>query len=143
MSSEKLYSEIFEEFEKATTKQERINVLRREGDERFRFFLQLVFNPAIEFDIIMPHIYRPAKEPAGLNFAYLDTEMPRMYRFIKNHPLRPPEFTAEKTTQLILVMLESLHRDEAAILIKVFQKDFKVKQLTANLVKEAFPDLVI
>ncbi len=143
MSSEKLYSEIFEEFEKATTKQERINVLRREGDERFRFFLQLVFNPAIEFDIIMPHIYRPAKEPAGLNFAYLDTEMPRMYRFIKNHPMRPPEFTAEKTTQLILVMLESLHRDEAAILIKVFQKDFKVKQLTANLVKEAFPDLVI
>jgi hypothetical protein len=143
MSSEKLYSEIFEEFEKAATKQDRINILRREGDERFRFFLQLVFNPAIEFDIVMPHIYRPAKEPAGLNFAYLDTEMPRMYRFIKNHPMRPPEFTAEKTTQMILVMLESLHRDEAAILIKVFQKEFKVKQLTANLVKEAFPDLVI
>jgi hypothetical protein len=54
MSSEKLYSEIFEEFEKATTKQERINILRREGDERFRFFLQLVFNPAIEFDIALP-----------------------------------------------------------------------------------------
>jgi hypothetical protein len=143
MSSEKLYSEIFEEFEKATTKQERINILRREGDERFRFFLQLVFNPAIEFDIVMPHIYRPAKEPAGLNFAYLDTEMPRMYRFIKSHPMRPPEFTADKTTQMILVMLESLHKDEAAMLIKVFQKDFKVKQLTANLVKEAFPDLVI
>ena len=44
---------------------------------------------------------------------------------------------------MILVMLESLHKDEAAMLIKVFQKDFKVKQLTANLVKEAFPDLVI
>lgn len=143
MSSEKLYSEIFEEFEKATTKQERINILRREGDERFRFFLQLVFNPAIEFDVVMPHIYRPAKEPAGLNYAYLDTEMPRMYRFIKNHPMRPKEFTAEKTTQMILVMIESLHKDEAAILIKVLQKDFKVKQLTHNLVKEAFPDLVI
>ena len=86
MSSEKLYSEIFEEFEKATTKQERINILRREGDERFKFFLQLVFNPAIEFDIVLPHIYRPAKEPAGLNFAYLDTEMPRMYRFIRIIP---------------------------------------------------------
>jgi len=143
MSSEKLYSEIFEEFEKATTKQERINILRREGDERFRFFLQLIFNPAIEFDVVMPHIYRPAKEPAGLNFAYLDTEMPRMYRFIKNHPLRPSEFTSDKTTQMILVMLESLHKDEAAILIKVLQKEFKVKQLTHNLVKEAFPDLVI
>ena len=143
MSSEKLYSEIFQEFENATTKQERINILRREGDERFRFFLQLVFNPAIEFDIHLPHMYRPAKEPAGLNYTYLDSEMPKMYRFIKNHPMRPPEFTAEKTTQLILVMIESLHRDEAAIILKVFQKDFKVKHLTPNLVKEAFPDLII
>jgi hypothetical protein len=143
MSSEKLYSEIFEEFEKATTKQERINILRREGDERFQFFLQLVFNPAIEFDVVLPHIYRPAKEPAGLNYSYLDIEMTRMYRFIKNHPKRPPEFTAEKTTQLILVMIESLHKDEAAIILKVFQKDFKVKHLTHALVKEAFPYLVI
>jgi len=143
MSSEKLYSEIFEEFEKATTKQERINILRREGDERFRFFLQLAFNPAIEFDIHLPHMYRPAKEPAGLNYAYLDTEMPKMYRFIKGHPMRPQNFTAEKTTQLILVMLESLHRDESALILKIFKKEFKVKNLTANLVREAFPDLVI
>ena len=143
MSSEKLYSEIFEEFEKAPTKQDRINILRREGDERFRFLLQLAFNPAIEFDIVLPHMYRPAKEPAGLNYAYLDTEMPRMYRFIKNHPMRPPEFTADKTTQMILVMLESLHRDESALILKIFKKEFKVKNLTHNLVKEAFPDLVI
>ena len=143
MSSEKLYSEIFEEFEKAPTKQDRINILRREGDERFRFFLQLAFNPAIEFDIVLPHMYRPAKEPAGLNYAYLDTEMPRMYRFIKNHPMRPSEFTADKTTQMILVMLESLHRDESALILKIFKKEFKVKNLTHNLVKEAFPDLVI
>jgi hypothetical protein len=143
MSSEKLYSEIFEEFEKATTKQERINILRREGDERFRFFLQLAFNPAIEFDIVLPHMYRPAKEPAGLNYAYLDTEMPKMYRFIKGHPMRPQNFTADKTTQLILVMLESLHRDESALILKIFKKEFKVKNLTANLVREAFPDLII
>jgi hypothetical protein len=40
-------------------------------------------------------------------------------------------------------MLESLHKDESAMILKVFQKDFKVKQLTANLVKEAFPNLII
>jgi hypothetical protein len=143
MSSEKLYSEIFDEFENAPTKQDRINILRREGDERFRFFLQLVFNPAIEFDIALPDRYRPAKEPAGLNFAYLDTQMPKMYRFIKNHPMRPEGFTTEKTTQQLLVMVESLHRDEAAIILEVLQKKFKVKHLTHSLVKEAFPDLVI
>jgi hypothetical protein len=40
-------------------------------------------------------------------------------------------------------MVESLHKDEAAIILDVLQKRFKVKHLTANLVKEAFPDLVI
>ena len=138
-----LYSEILTEFDNAKTKQERVAILRREGDDRFKFFLQLIFNPAIEFDIVLPHIYRPAKEPAGLNFAYLDTEMPKMYRFIKGHPMRPENFTAEKTTQLILVMLESLHRDESALILKIFKKEFKVKNLTHNLVKEAFPDLII
>ena len=57
--------------------------------------------------------------------------------------MRPEGFTAEKTTQQILVMVESLHRDEAAIILDVLQKRFKVKHLTANLVKEAFPDLAI
>ena len=141
MSSEKLYSEIFDEFEKLTTKQERIELLRREGDERFRFFLQLVFNPAIEYDIALPDRYRPAKEPAGLNFAYLDTQMPKMYRFIKNHPMRPEGFTTEKTTQQILVMVESLHRDEAAIILEVLQKKFKVKNLTIKLIQESFPEM--
>jgi hypothetical protein len=40
-------------------------------------------------------------------------------------------------------MVESLHKDEAAIILDVLQKRFKVKQLTANLVREAFPDLAI
>ncbi len=143
MSSEKLYSEIFEEFENAATRKDRIDILRREGDERFRFFLQLIFNPGIEFDIVLPHMYRPAKEPAGLNYTYLDTEMPKMYRFLKNHPMRPKEFTAEKTTQQILVMLESLHADEAALILQVFKKEVKKKHLTHLIVKEAFPDLII
>jgi hypothetical protein len=124
MSSEKLYSEILTEVENAKTKQEKIAILRREGDERFRFFLQLIFNPAIEFDIQLPHIYKPAKEPAGLNFTYLDNEMPKIYRFIKNHPMRPPTYTTEKTTQAISVLLESLHADEAALILQVFKKEF-------------------
>ena len=143
MSSEKLYSEILTEIENASTRKERVEILRREGDDRFKFFLQLIFNPAIEFDILLPHMYRPAKEPAGLNFTYLDIEMPKMYRFIKNHPMRPEGYTAEKTTQAISVLLESLHADEAALILQVFKKEFKKKHLNPLIVKEAFPDLII
>ncbi|MFZ9241557.1 MAG: hypothetical protein ACO22R_10485, partial [Chitinophagaceae bacterium] len=78
-----------------------------------------------------------------LNFTYLDNEMPKMYRFIKNHPMRPPGYTAEKTTQAISVMLESLHADEAALILQVFKKEFKKKHLNPLIVKEAFPDLAI
>jgi hypothetical protein len=141
MSSEILYSEILEQFTHATTKEDKINILRRNDDPRFRFFLELVFNPNVEWDIELPHMYRPAVEPAGLNYAYLDTEMPKMYRFIKDHPNRPEGFTAEKTRSQLQVILEALHKDEAAILAQLVQGKFKLKGLTAALVKEAFPGI--
>jgi hypothetical protein len=141
MSSEKLYSEILEEFTAVPTKAEKIDVLRRNDDPRFRFFLELALNPNVEWDIQLPYKYRPAVEPAGLNYAYLDTEMPKMYRFMKNHPNRPKEFTAEKTTPQLQVILEALHKDEAAILADLIRNKFKVKGLTAALVREAFPDI--
>jgi hypothetical protein len=141
MSAEKLYSEIFEEFDKATNKQERINVLRKYDHPRFRSFLQAAFHPGIIFDVEVPR-YRPAVEPAGMNFAYLDSEMLKMYRFVKNHPSRPAGLSAEKQKQLLLVVLESLHKDEAELLVKLIKKDLEVKFLTPNLVKETFPGLL-
>lgn len=143
MSAELLYSEIFEQFGATKTKEEKINLLRKNGDPRFKFFLQLMLNPTVEFDVVLPLKYRHAVEPAGLNFAYLDTEMNKMYRFIKNHHMRPEGFTAEKTTSQLQVILEALHKDEAAIFAQLIQKKFKVKGLTPALVKEAFPDLDI
>ena len=143
MSSEILYSEILEQFTNAPTREDKINVLRKNDDARFRFFLELALNPSVEWDVVIPHMYRPAVEPAGLNYAYLDTEMPKMYRFIKNHPNRPEGYTAEKTTPQLQVILEALHKDEAAILAQLIQGKFKLKGLTISLVKEAFPNITI
>jgi hypothetical protein len=141
MSSEKLYSEIFEEFDTCTTKAERINCLRKYDHPRFRIFLQAVFNPDIQFDVWVPP-YRPAVEPAGLNYTYLDQEMVKVYRFVKNHPSRPHGLDAERQKSLLVVILESLHKDEAALMVKMFNKDLEVKFLTVNLVKEAYPNLL-
>lgn len=140
MSAVKLYSEIFEDFNKSTTKADRIRVLRENDHPRFREFLQLAFNEKIEFDVQIPK-YRPALEPAGLNFAYLDTEVSKFYRFIKNHPKRPDELSPKKQTQLLLVVLESLHKDEADLLVRLIKRDLGIKHLTKNLVMEAFPGI--
>jgi hypothetical protein len=142
MSSDLLYSEIMEKFEKAQTKEERLQVLRKNGHDRFKQFLIMAFNPFIKFDVEIPN-YRPSVEPAGLNFTYLDTEMQKMYRFIVNHPSRAKELTGKKQTSLLLVVLESLHKDEAALLVKVIKKDLGIKFLTPKLIKEAFPDIDI
>jgi hypothetical protein len=142
MSSNLLYSEIFEKFEKATTREERVAVLRKNSDSRFKDFLTIVFNPNYTFDIEPPP-YRPSVEPAGLNFAYLDTEIPKLYRFIKNHPQKSPDLKEKKQKQLLGVILEALHKDEAALLVKMFNKDLNIKYLTPKIVKESFPDIDI
>ena len=142
MSSNLLYSEIFTEFEKATTREDRISVLRKNSDHRFKDFLTIVFNPNYVFDVQPPN-YRPAVEPAGLNFAYLDTEIPKLYRFIKDHPQRSADLREDKQKQLLVVILEALHKDEAALLVKMFNKDLNIKYLTPKIVKESFPDIDI
>ena len=140
MSSEMLYSEIFEAFVKAPDKAAKIDVLRRNYDDRFLNFLECAFNPGIIFDVEIPE-YRPAIEPAGLNFTYLDLEMGKMYRFVVGHPNRPTELTSEKQQKLLLVVLESLHKDEAALLVNLLKKDLGIPSLTKKLVSEAFPNL--
>ena len=140
MSADRLYSEIFDEFREAKTRPERIAVLRKYDHPRFREFLRLAFNPNVIFDVPIPK-YNPAIEPAGLNFAYLSSEMPKIYRFIKDHPQRSPNLTEKKLTSLFIVLLESLHKDEAELLIGLFKKDLGVKYLTKQIVMEAFPGI--
>jgi hypothetical protein len=141
MINDKLYFEIFEEFDLAKNKEERLMCLRKYDHSRFRSFLQATFLPGIIFDVEIPK-YRPAVEPAGLNYTHLATEMDKMYRFVKNHPARPAGLTPAKQKSLLTVVLESLHKDEADLLVKMMNKDLKIKFLTPNLVSEAFPGLL-
>ena len=142
MSAEKLYSEIFEDFDKCSTKAERLAVLQKNGQKNFLEFLVAAFNSNIVFDVDIPK-YRPAPEPAGLNYTYLSSEVTKLYRFVKDHPARSENLSAEKKNSLLVVILESLHKDEAELLVKLINKNLEVKFLTKNLVKEAFPEIDI
>lgn len=140
MSAEKLYSEIFADFESAPDRKSKIDVLRKNDHIQFRNFLAIAFNQDIEFDVVIPN-YRPAPEPAGLNYTYLNNEVPKLYRFIKNHPKSVSELTETKKKSLLVVILESLHKDEAELLVGLIKKNLEVKGLTPKIVKEAFPDI--
>ena len=140
MSANKLYSEIFEDFASAPTREAKVAVLRKHGDWNFKEFLNLAFNPDIKFEIASPD-YRPSVEPAGLNYQYLDAIMKKMYIYVVGHQRKPTGFSPRKQTSMLTVQLESLHKDEARLLAGVFKKDLGVAFLTPNMVKEAFPDL--
>jgi hypothetical protein len=48
---------------------------------------------------------------------------------------------AKHESRILHALLSSLHRDEAALLVKLFDKKLEVPYLSARLVKEAFPQL--
>ena len=136
MGSNKLISEIFEDFQNAGTKDEKINILRKWDHPRMRLFFQYLYSPRIIFDVAIPE-YKPALEPAGLNYTYMDSEIMKLYRFIKNHPKRT-NVEPKKLTNLLATVLESLHKDEADILVKLLKKDLGIKYLTPKIVSEAY-----
>jgi hypothetical protein len=140
MIKDKLMFEILDEFEQAKTESERIAVLQKYDTKQFREFLFYAFENTIEYDVEIPN-YRPAPEPAGLNYTYLSMEMDKLYRFIKGHKLRPDGLTPQKQRQLLVVLLESLHEKEAQILVSILQKKFKVNFLTQKLIQKAFPGM--
>ena len=140
----KLYSEILAEFDTAPTRADKIAVLRKNDHPRFRSFLAMVYNPEFIFQVEIPQ-YRPAIEPAGLNYTYLDIEVPKLYRFILGHPkLEGAVLDEKRKKSLLTIVLESLHKDEAELLVKaITKKDLGVKFLTSRIIKEAYSDINI
>ena len=138
MSAEKLYSEILEDFEAAPDKASKLNVLRKYDHKMFREFLEASFNPDVVFDVEVPN-YKPDNSPAGLNMTYLDMEMNKLYRFVKNHPKRT-NVEPKKLTRLLEIILVSLHKDEAELLVKCIRKEIKIPFLTPKIIREAYND---
>lgn len=135
-----LFFEIFEKFEKTEKRADKIELLRKSADSNFVDFLVLAFHPQIEFDVEIP-VYKPSVDPAGLNFLYLHGEVKKLYRFIKNHPNRSPNLSAKRQKELLLQILEGLHKSEAELLVRCMKKDLRIPFLTPKLIREAFPGI--
>jgi hypothetical protein len=141
MNFNRLYPEIFDEFQKAPTRKEKIDVLRKYDNGRLREFLFFMFSPNIKFDVEIPKSYKVNPEPAGLTMSTLHMEVTRLYRFVQGHPKRAVGLTGVKQQNLLINVLESIHKDEAELLIKVMKREVKIPYLTLQIVKEAFPGI--
>jgi hypothetical protein len=135
--------EIFDDFEKATNKKERLSVIEKNLSKTLVDVLSLTYHPDCQWLIKeMPENYKiPTDMLPGLSGTQLSTELRKLYLFQKGHP-KAEELTSEKRTQLLLQLLEALEPREAEVIIGIFNKDQGVKGLDYKFVKEAFPNLL-
>lgn len=137
-----LVSEIFDLVKKAKTKEEKIEILRKNASFELKECLNFAFNPKIKFDVSEIPKYKPSVIPAGLNETYLLHEVVHnLYMFIPNHKKYYVKLPKNKEQAKLAFILEGLHADEAKILVDMIQKKLKVDGLTPKLIKEAFPDI--
>ena len=134
--------EVFDEFGKADSKQDKINVLANNWTPTLKLVLQLAYRPEMEWKFKdYPERYKKPDTKPGISYASLDTELKRLYMF------RVGNETAEKLTtkraeEILMVLLESLEPREADIVIGIFKKDLGVKGLTLKFIRENIPDVL-
>ena len=136
-SSAPLISEILTKVNNAKDKPKKVAVLRENDSQPLRQILKGAFDPKINWDL--PEGTPPYSEndaPAGTEHTTLYTEARRLYYFVDG----AATLSKTKKETMFIQMLESLHADDAKVLIAVKEKTLNkvYKGLTAECVKEAF-----
>lgn len=133
---------IFQVLEQASTikgTEEKINFLRNNNSPALQIILKYAYDPSIVWDLpegAPP--YTPCPYPA--QEMRLMAEARRLYLFVKGGN---PNLTKIKRESLYIELLESVHPSDAVLLNAVKDKKIPYKGITAKLVKEAFPDLIV
>jgi hypothetical protein len=135
--------EVFDEFEEADGKKEKMAVIEKNLSQTLVKVLELTYHPNFEWLVTeMPENYKvPTDMLPGISSNQLSTQIKKLYLFRKGDP-SAAQLTPEKRNQLLLQLLESMEPREAEVIIGIFQKDQGVKGLTYKFVKEAFPALL-
>lgn len=134
--------QVFEEVEKAASKEAKINTLRSYEHPVLRGILQINFNPDIK--LALPEGEPPFKKdtsvPKGYSETNMFTEFRRMYIWLDPNV----NLTKFRKEQLFVQMLEGMHWTESEDLCLAKDKKLqsKYKTLKEDLVREAFPDLL-
>ena len=134
--------EIFDEFENASSKEERIGVLQRNWTPTLQNVLSMGFDPNIKWKISgIPENYKIPDTKPGISYSTLNQELKRMYLFQSGNPTAE-KLTEVKQKELLLILLESLEPREAEVINGIFKKDLGVSGLTYNFVRDNISGLL-
>lgn len=132
-------SEILEQVSKLKKKEERIEALRKHGDNRAMLqILQYALDPRIKW--LLPEGTPPFKKNEYLDQeSNLYSEVRRLYLFIEGGN---PNLTDTKREMLFIGLLEMIAPDDAKLLCAAKDKKLPWKTISPEIVAEAFPGLL-
>jgi hypothetical protein len=134
--------EVFDEFEMASTKKEKLAVIEKNLSKTLVQVFELAYHPNYQWLITeMPVEYKIPDTLPGISRCQLSTEIRKLYLFRKGDSTAE-KLTVQKRKQLLLQLIESLEPREAEVVIGILSKDLGVKGLNYKFIKEAFPQLL-
>jgi hypothetical protein len=134
--------EIFDDFTKANTRDEKIAVLRKNECYALRNVLQGTFDSRISFTVEKVPNYKPSDAPPGMGYSTIHQELSRVYLFESNNPKVSSNLSEKRKEEILIQILEVLEKREAEIFMNMLMKKQKVPGLTEKIVREAFPNLL-
>lgn len=131
-------SEILQNASKLTKKEEKIEYLRTNYNPVLGNILKYTFNKEYVWDLPPGDPpYKPNEFPDSHGMLY--TEARKLYLFLRGGN---PNLTPFKREMLFINLLETVHPEDAKLLLSVKDKKLPYKGLTLNLIKEAYPGLI-
>jgi len=116
----------------------KVEFLRQHEGAPLKVLLKYALDPNIEWDLPDSEPpYKPCPYPG--QETRLISEARRLYLFIKGGN---PNLNKIKREALYIELLESIHPEDAKLLIAVKNKKIPYKGITIKLVNEAFPGLI-
>ena len=131
---------IFEEVAAANSFGARKKVLLENESNPLKDLLRYAFHPDIKFALPTgAPPYKTIGSPDEYNPTYLYPNIKKFYLYIE---VGHDGLTQLRREQLFVLMLESLHPKEAAVVIQVKDKKLNYRGLTYKLVKTTFPEIL-
>lgn len=135
-----LIHEVLQKFEELKTKQEKLDLLRKNDSAALRDIIRCSLDPKIQF--LLPEgapPYNPAA-PSSVPSNLLKKNVMLAY-WVKGSP-KAEQVDKIKRERIFMDVLESIHPEDALVLISAKDKKQLAKGLTVKLVNEAFPGLI-
>lgn len=139
ITNKKLIYEVLEAADKASSKDEKIKILKQHESWALKDVLRATYDDAIQFTLppgVPP--YTPNKEESiPSNLIKQNTQ----FKFFVKGGVGD-QIQGFKRERIFINVLESIHPKDAELLIKMINKEILGSTITKELVQEAFPGLI-